>query len=272
MENVVELKSWDEFSSKTGLLISKHRDLVESEQSHVTEFLFRGQPDYNFPLQSTFERRKYWSLKFSDYFRLAHRAKPEVETFAGERWEMPDYPRLLEWCENYDSLSLDDFPAYEYLVYLRHHGFPSPLIDWSASPYIAAFFAFSSRHAVQADKVSIYQFREKRLPRKQGSSDNPQIKKLGPYVRSHRRHYLQQSHYTICGRYVDGEWQFAPHEEVFDLDIPDQDILTKYTLPASERSKVLRELHQHGLNAYSLFQNEEALLETIAYREFDREH
>src|SRR5579871_975887 len=34
------------------------------------------------------------------------------------------------------------FPGYDYMAYLRHHGFPSPLLDWTRSPYVAAFFAF----------------------------------------------------------------------------------------------------------------------------------
>jgi hypothetical protein len=47
----------------------------------------------------------------------------------------------------------------------------------------------------------------------------------------------------------------------------DQDWLYKYTIPASEREKVLRKLDKYNINAYSLFGSEESLMETLALRE-----
>ena len=48
-----------------------------------------------------------------------------------------------------------------------------------------------------------------------------------------------------------------------------QDRLLKFTIPATERKKVLQILDSHNLNAFSLFQTEETLLNTIAVRELE---
>jgi hypothetical protein len=38
--------------------------------------------------------------------------------------------------------------SYDFMTRLRHHGFPSPLLDWPQSPYTAAFFAFNKKEIV----------------------------------------------------------------------------------------------------------------------------
>jgi hypothetical protein len=78
--------------------------------------------------------------------------KAEVETFTGTNWEIPNYDEVVKTVTtDYDVFSLGGTfgrtPGYEYMAYLRHHGFPSPLLDWTRSPYIAAYFAFSNAMA-----------------------------------------------------------------------------------------------------------------------------
>jgi len=48
-------------------------------------------------------------------------------------------------------------PAYSYLAHLRHNGFPSPLLDWTQSPYVAAYFAFARP---QGEQVALYVYCE----------------------------------------------------------------------------------------------------------------
>jgi len=152
---------------------------------------------------------------------------------------------------------------------LRHNGFPSPLLDWSASPYVAAFFAFLKP---EGENVAIYAYSEMPNNMKIGGSDLSQISALGPIVKTHHRHFRQQSGYTICGKFIaNSGWYFAKHQEIFDRNEPNQDLLWKIIIPSRERIKVLAELSLMNINSFSLFNSEESLMEMLAVERFDLE-
>lgn len=265
-----DIDSWEEFENRIRQLESERCQLVGAADAlHVSPFLFRGQGNYSWSLRTTLERIGEGPWTFSKYFKLICKARPEIETFTGARWEMKELPELAQWAEEYDSI-WTSFPAYDYLVYLRHHGFPSPLLDWTRSPFIAAFFAFSDAEP-SSERVAIYAYMETTGEGKVSSFRDPLIRSFGPYVRSHSRHFLQQSRYTIAAQFKDKRWAFASHEGVFSNAIEAQDRLWKFTLPTEERSKVLKVLDKFNLNAFSLFQTEEALLRTITFRELELE-
>jgi hypothetical protein len=100
---------------------------------------------------------------------------------------------------------------------------------------------------------------------KESSSNSPRIQHFGPNVRAHKRHFLQQSEYTICAHY-NNEWHFDQHEAVFSRDNPNQDLIWRFDIPISERNKVIAILDSYNINAFSLYGSEEALMQTLAMR------
>jgi len=106
---------------------------------------------------------------------------------------------------------------------------------------------------------------------KVGGSDSPSIFSVGPLVKTHKRHFRQQSRYTICAKFeARSQWVFANHDTVFGVDDRgEQDLLWKIVIPGSERVNVLRHFDKFNLNEFTLFDTEEGLLEMLAMREFD---
>jgi hypothetical protein len=153
------------------------------------------------------------------------------------------------------------------MTHLRHHGFPSPLLDWTRSWYVAAFFAFEKP---QGKSVAIYSFLSDLGGGKLSSHDEPCIEVLGHFVETHRRHYQQQSEYTICYLYPESNKQkpiYVCHKKVRYGN--QQDRMKKYIIPASERKKVLAKLFLMNINAFSLFGDEDSLMRMLAHRELE---
>lgn len=234
---------------------------------HCSTLLYRGHADCGWQLATTLERSAPKMNRLSDYYRAAAVAKTQIESFTARSWPEINCLSVADRLTSYDTLRHGQLPHCEYLAYLRHHGFPSPLLDWTRSLYIAAFFAFERP---RASRVAIFVYQEYAGHGKLSVSDKPQIHSLGPNINTHQRHFLQQAEYTAALRFQNQMWMIDDHTNVFLNGNETQDRLWKLTLPASEAPAVMRKLEQYNINAFSLFQSEDALLATVAASLFQR--
>lgn len=263
-----DLGSWNEFRTEIDILNAHTKTLKTNEFSYVSNLLFRGQRNATWGLTTTLERYSQKHLNAKDYFRSILAAKPQIEAHTGREWNTPDMMEYAAWISNEKSFGMRGMLGYDYMVHLRHFGFPSPLLDWTRSAYVAAFFAFTDCDHTTDERVAIYAYLEYAGHFKTGWAGEIKIFAHGPHVRSHKRHFLQQSEYTICTRKDEDKWVYAPHESAIANPKETEDIsFWKFTIPASEKYNVLQSLDRYNLNAFSLFGTEESLMQTVALRE-----
>ena len=218
----IDVDNWEQFEDQL-------RELQEQYPKRGS-LLFRGLDDHSFTLSTTLERQGQQGMSFLQYYRLISVVKPQIESFVGTKWDVRTYPEYRKWLRpiKHGIELFTEIQAYGYMVYLRHHGFPSLLLDWTASPYVAAYFAFrgafrgideSQQQEHHEKRVTICVYCKSPNGSTSGSCVRPEIYDLGPDVRTHRRHFLQQSRYTVCivrrqNGASDYTWHYAPHEEV----------------------------------------------------------
>lgn len=258
MKTIDNINTWEECLPVLKHIEQERRRRKNESKVGVSSLLYRGQANSGWKLDTTLERYIDKDISLEDYYDNIRNIKDKIESYTQKNLELPPYREP-------DSVLIDVIPGYEYMIYLRHHNYPSPLLDWTASPYIAAFFAFRDI-AKGIEKVSIYAYLEYAGHAKSGSGAT--IGGMGPNVKTHPRHYLQQCEYTICAKKIKGKYFYCNHKKVLDKNDKYQDLSWKINIPSRERLKVLAHLSSMNINAYSLFGSEESLMETLALEEY----
>lgn len=133
----------------------------------------------------------------------------------------------------------------------RHHGLPSAIMDWSRSPYVAAYFAYSDEQAHAAD-LAVWCLDLGIAIEPLGDNveviDDPVAVRLNPRAIEQRSVFLN-----------------VHHPVKMEDQLP-TNALQKFVLPANERRSVLARLDGMGLNHRTLFRDLDAAARVAAWR------
>lgn len=211
--------SWDDF--KKYILTLEHE-----------KFIFRGQPGA-------------WRLRTA-YHRTG---RSDLVRYTENILELQHYV-----CAQTNKVfNLNDPIEYASLLSLaQHHGYPTPLLDWTESPFIAAYFAYASLPENTSENVRIFIFDSigwhKNVPYfRNVHSAALTMSALKPIPIFNNRSVPQQSITTFSN--IDDIESF-----IYNWSLRNNEKYLKIIeLPSHEKTKVLKELFIAGINAGSLF-------------------
>lgn len=259
-----ELTRWDDFHTEIERLRSIPRSGIQTSSLDKRTYIFRGQADSNWKLETTWDRTRREGISIEKYNSLAFNCFSHLDSFLkNKNIEIAQYRREIDYSDV--GALVQNLIYSDMYILLRHYGFPSPLLDWSNDPYVAAYFAFADN--ARSEFVSIYAYCEHPRHWKTVVPATSYITEVSSDNKSIPRHNPQKGTYTLRVQYENGGYQFIPHEDVEKASSDEQDYFHEIRIPSSERANALSYLIEKGITAPFLFENEDWIFETIAHKE-----
>jgi hypothetical protein len=215
-------------------------------------FIYRGQKSSEWRLRTSFHRTGRACL---------------------ERYILNDAPELARALSSLHphQFQLESFSQLAaFLNLAQHHGYPTPLLDWTWSPYVAAFFAFhqwDKRSDASSDKhVRIYKFNvtawKQILQFSRMFPSLPNISVVDSIPYGNPRAIPQQAISTSTN--ID---DIENHIELMER-MKQSVYLDAFDVPVAERSAAMQELSLMGITAGSLFPGLDGACESLREQNF----
>ena len=236
----IKLRSWNNF-----------HEFLNSELLQARTYIWRGQRNANWQLLSTLDR-VLW----------AKAPKTLIERRVGSRLNSPLRERHLEEFKlavrgRRGVNPQRELSENEWWALGQHFGLATPLLDWTTSPFTAAFFAFapigdpqSSRRAIWALATQATLERSKYVLAKHGSAKPASVVELVRPMSDENPRLVSQG--GLFTRAPDGipldDWVKTSFAGPFNLRA-----LIKFTIPNADRADFLRSLNRMNINHLSLF-------------------
>ena len=164
-----------------------------------------------------------------------------------------------------------------FLNLAQHHGYPTPLLDWTYSPYVAAFFAFRniSKDEESEDPVRIWIFDHQEWKKSWNQLMRLDVPGLHlsvmEFLAIENARLIPQQAVTTMTNIDDIEAYLLEKETIIQKDKSDKTFkyLRAIDISKSERNKVMKELAFMGITAASMFPGLDGVCESLREELFD---